>query len=83
MQWQNALCQRSFSRLLLPARRSWHLGNATKMLKETLAWRCQYKPHDIKWEDVQEEGVTGKQMIMPAVSLGAAFAVFAISLLYL
>ena len=47
-------------------RRSWNLGNATKMLRETLSWRCSYRPQDIKWEDVEMEGRTGKQAILAA-----------------
>ncbi|GFR40545.1 hypothetical protein Agub_g1118, partial [Astrephomene gubernaculifera] len=40
--------------------RSWNLQRATKMLKATLEWRLEYKPHLIKWEEVQEESATGK-----------------------
>ena len=36
------------------------------MLRETLAWRCSYRPQDIKWEDVEMEGRTGKQAILAA-----------------
>lgn len=30
------------------------------MLKETLQWREQYKPEQVKWEEVAKEGETGK-----------------------
>jgi hypothetical protein len=29
--------------------RNWHVKKATKMLKETLKWRVQYKPEEICW----------------------------------
>lgn len=56
--------------------RSWHLGNATKMLRETLSWRCTFKPHDIRWADVEKEGATGKQMIMQTVDTQGRPVVF-------
>ncbi|XP_058085512.1 uncharacterized protein LOC131232984 [Magnolia sinica] len=40
--------------------RSWNVKKATKMLKETLKWRIQYKPEEIRWEDVAHEAQTGK-----------------------
>lgn len=43
--------------------RSWNLVKATKMLKATLEWRLTYKPHEIRWEQVKHESVTGKQMV--------------------
>ncbi|KEH28063.1 Sec14p-like phosphatidylinositol transfer family protein [Medicago truncatula] len=30
------------------------------MLKQTLKWRAEYKPEEIRWEDVAEEAETGK-----------------------
>lgn len=29
--------------------RNWHVKKATKMLKETLKWRVEYKPEEICW----------------------------------
>jgi hypothetical protein len=40
--------------------RNWHVKKATKMLKETLKWRVQYKPEEICWEEVAGEAETGK-----------------------
>ncbi|KAL7607663.1 hypothetical protein Lser_V15G12462 [Lactuca serriola] len=40
--------------------RSWNLEKAKKMLEDTLEWRSNYKPHEIRWEQVEEEGKTGK-----------------------
>lgn len=40
--------------------RSWNVKKATKMLKQTLKWRAEYKPEEIRWEDVAEEAETGK-----------------------
>lgn len=31
------------------AARNGHVKKATKMLKETLKWRAQYKPEEIRW----------------------------------
>lgn len=31
------------------AARNGHVKKATKMLKETLKWRTQYKPEEIRW----------------------------------
>lgn len=45
--------------------RSWDLKKAVKMLKGTLEWRLTYKPHLIRWEEVEPEALTGKQMIYP------------------
>ncbi|PNH04045.1 Random slug protein 5 [Tetrabaena socialis] len=43
--------------------RGWNLQKASKMLKATLEWRLDYKPHLIKWEEVQSESTTGKQFV--------------------
>ncbi|XP_052171826.1 uncharacterized protein LOC127787839 [Diospyros lotus] len=40
--------------------RNWNTKKASKMLKETLKWRLQYKPEEIRWEDVAHEAKTGK-----------------------
>ncbi|KXZ53519.1 hypothetical protein GPECTOR_7g969 [Gonium pectorale] len=37
------------------------------MLKATLDWRLEYKPHLIKWEEVQAESTTGKQYVYHTV----------------
>lgn len=29
--------------------RNWNVKKATKMLKETLKWRAEYKPEEIRW----------------------------------
>eukprot|EP00252_Welwitschia_mirabilis_P002418 TRINITY_DN12361_c0_g1_i1.p1 TRINITY_DN12361_c0_g1~~TRINITY_DN12361_c0_g1_i1.p1 ORF type:complete len:250 (+),score=47.31 TRINITY_DN12361_c0_g1_i1:330-1079(+) len=39
---------------------NWNVKKASKMLKETIRWRLQYKPEEIKWEDVAHEAETGK-----------------------
>lgn len=40
--------------------RSWNLEKAKKMLEETLEWRSNYKPEEIRWHEVANEGETGK-----------------------
>ncbi|KAL6988609.1 hypothetical protein U1Q18_014363 [Sarracenia purpurea var. burkii] len=40
--------------------RNWNTKKASKMLKETLKWRLEYKPDKIKWEDVAHEAKIGK-----------------------
>ncbi|XVE62442.1 hypothetical protein DITRI_Ditri06bG0118500 [Diplodiscus trichospermus] len=40
--------------------RNWSTKKASKMLKETLKWRLQYKPEPIRWEDIAHEAETGK-----------------------
>ncbi|XP_071693559.1 CRAL-TRIO domain-containing protein C23B6.04c-like [Rutidosis leptorrhynchoides] len=40
--------------------RNWNLEKARKMLVETLEWRANYKPEDIRWDEVAHEGETGK-----------------------
>ncbi|XP_042495303.1 phosphatidylinositol transfer protein 3-like [Macadamia integrifolia] len=40
--------------------RNWNIKKATKMLKETLKWRSEYKPEEIHWEEVAHEAETGK-----------------------
>jgi len=39
---------------------NWNVKKATKLLKETLKWRLEYKPEAIKWEEVAREAETGK-----------------------
>ncbi|XVF64743.1 hypothetical protein PTKIN_Ptkin09bG0191600 [Pterospermum kingtungense] len=40
--------------------RNWNVKKATKMLKESLKWRAEYKPEEIRWEEVAHEAETGK-----------------------
>lgn len=40
--------------------RNWHVKKATKMLKESLKWRLEYKPEEIRWEDIASEAESGK-----------------------
>ncbi|RDX62459.1 Random slug protein 5, partial [Mucuna pruriens] len=40
--------------------RNWNVKKAVKMLKLTLKWREEYKPEEIRWEDVAHEAETGK-----------------------
>ncbi|KAL9247640.1 hypothetical protein vseg_021053 [Gypsophila vaccaria] len=39
---------------------NWNVQKATKMLRESLKWRSDYKPDEILWEDVVTEAETGK-----------------------
>ncbi|KAA8516297.1 hypothetical protein F0562_016590 [Nyssa sinensis] len=43
--------------------RNWNTKKASKMLKETLKWRMEYKPETIRWEDIVREAETGKVYI--------------------
>jgi hypothetical protein len=40
--------------------RNWNVKKSTKMLKDTLKWRLQYKPDEIRWEEIAREAETGK-----------------------
>ncbi|KAJ8762677.1 hypothetical protein K2173_011157 [Erythroxylum novogranatense] len=40
--------------------RNWNVKKATKMLKDTLKWRAEYKPEEIRWEEIAHEAETGK-----------------------
>ncbi|CAO2834402.1 unnamed protein product [Amaranthus hypochondriacus] len=40
--------------------RNWHVKKATKMMKESLKWRLEYKPEKIRWEDIASEADSGK-----------------------
>lgn len=40
--------------------RNWQVKKATKMLKATLKWRLDYKPEEIRWEEISHEAETGK-----------------------
>ncbi|KAL2241349.1 UNVERIFIED_CONTAM: Phosphatidylinositol transfer protein PDR16, partial [Sesamum indicum] len=40
--------------------RNWNLGKAQKMLEESIKWRSEYKPEEIRWHEVAHEGETGK-----------------------
>eukprot|EP00250_Pteridium_aquilinum_P014487 c22021_g1_i1 orf=538-1443(-) len=39
---------------------NWSHKKSRKMLKETIKWREQYKPEEIKWEAIGKEAETGK-----------------------
>ncbi|XP_020107977.1 random slug protein 5-like isoform X1 [Ananas comosus] len=40
--------------------RNWSAEKASKMLKETVKWRLEYKPESIRWDDISHEAETGK-----------------------
>ncbi|EAY87552.1 hypothetical protein OsI_08963 [Oryza sativa Indica Group] len=40
--------------------RNWEVKKATKMLKKTLKWRSEYKPDEIRWDEIANEAATGK-----------------------
>ncbi|MCH91410.1 random slug protein 5-like [Trifolium medium] len=40
--------------------RNWNVDKSKKMLEDTLKWRSVYKPEKIRWDEVAEEGETGK-----------------------
>ncbi|KAK6116122.1 hypothetical protein DH2020_008391 [Rehmannia glutinosa] len=40
--------------------RNWNVKKAVKMLKATLKWRLEFKPEEIRWDDVAVEAETGK-----------------------
>lgn len=40
--------------------RNWNVKKATKMLKDSLKWRAEYKPDEICWDEVAAEAETGK-----------------------
>uniref|UniRef100_A0A7N0UHW0 CRAL/TRIO N-terminal domain-containing protein n=1 Tax=Kalanchoe fedtschenkoi TaxID=63787 RepID=A0A7N0UHW0_KALFE len=40
--------------------RNWNIKKAAAMLKDSMKWRLEYKPEEIRWEDVAHEGETGK-----------------------
>ncbi|KAM0927117.1 hypothetical protein ACQ4PT_003213 [Festuca glaucescens] len=40
--------------------RNWDVKKATKMLMKTLKWRSEYKPDEIRWDDISDEAATGK-----------------------
>ncbi|KAK7282794.1 hypothetical protein RIF29_11857 [Crotalaria pallida] len=48
----------SISRYL--SSRNWNVKKAAQMLKLSLKWREEYKPEEIRWEDVADEANTGK-----------------------
>lgn len=39
--------------------RNWNVKKATQMLKQSLKWRKEYKPEEIRWEEVADEAETG------------------------
>lgn len=40
--------------------RNWNVNQAHKMLVETLRWRLEFKPEEIRWHEVAREAETGK-----------------------
>nr|XP_018674466.1 PREDICTED: random slug protein 5 isoform X1 [Musa acuminata subsp. malaccensis] len=40
--------------------RNWNVKKTTKMLNDTLKWRLEYKPEEIRWDEVAHEAETGK-----------------------
>ncbi|XP_059634212.1 uncharacterized protein LOC132276677 [Cornus florida] len=40
--------------------RNWNVEKSKKMLEETLKWRSTFKPEEIRWSEVANEGETGK-----------------------
>lgn len=40
--------------------RNWNAKRAGKMLKQSLKWRLEFKPENIRWEDISVEAETGK-----------------------
>ncbi|CAN6309552.1 unnamed protein product [Urochloa humidicola] len=40
--------------------RNWNVAKARKMLEESLKWRADYRPEDIRWAEVSVEAETGK-----------------------
>lgn len=40
--------------------RNWNVDKSKKMLEETLKWRSTYKPEEILWHQIANEGETGK-----------------------
>ncbi|CAH9113355.1 unnamed protein product [Cuscuta epithymum] len=40
--------------------RNWNVKKAVKMLKATLKWRLEYKPENLRWDDIASEAQTGK-----------------------
>ncbi|KAF6136257.1 hypothetical protein GIB67_042742 [Kingdonia uniflora] len=52
-------CSNACLRRYLEAR-SWNVDKAKKMLEETIKWRSTYKPEEIRWNEVANEGETGK-----------------------
>ncbi|KAL3632638.1 hypothetical protein CASFOL_025622 [Castilleja foliolosa] len=40
--------------------RNWNTKRASKMLKEAIKWRIEYKPEKIQWDDIAREAETGK-----------------------
>lgn len=40
--------------------RNWNVEKAQKMLEETIQWREEFKPEEIRWHEVAHEGETGK-----------------------
>ncbi|RWR72369.1 random slug protein 5-like protein [Cinnamomum micranthum f. kanehirae] len=55
LQFCNDACLRRY----LEAR-NWNLDKSKKMLEDTLKWRATFKPEEIRWHEVANEGETGK-----------------------
>lgn len=45
--------------------RQWDLAKAEAMLRATLKWRLDFRPHDLTWRDVEREACTGKLFVSP------------------
>lgn len=43
--------------------REWDVDQSEEMLKESLKWRKEFKPHEITAKDIEEEGKTGKMYV--------------------
>ncbi|XP_045803362.1 phosphatidylinositol transfer protein 3-like [Trifolium pratense] len=39
---------------------NWNVKKASQMLKQSLKWRKEYKPEEIRWDEVSNEAETGK-----------------------
>ncbi|XP_071737732.1 uncharacterized protein [Rutidosis leptorrhynchoides] len=57
-EYSTFLSDQSISRYLRA--RNWNVKKAEKMLEESLIWRMNYKPAEIRWEHVAAEAETGK-----------------------
>lgn len=40
--------------------RGWNVKKAAKMMQESIKWRLEYKPAEIRWDEVAHEAETGK-----------------------
>lgn len=44
--------------------RNWNIKKATSMLKDSLQWRLEMKPHELCWENICHEGKRGKLFML-------------------